>query len=33
VVDQVVSSAGVVGVAGSFSRTVDWAVVAVELKP
>jgi hypothetical protein len=33
VVDQVVSSAGVVGVAGSFSRTVDWAVAAVELKP
>ena len=33
VLDQVFESAGVVGVAGSFSDTVDWAVAAVELKP
>jgi PKD repeat protein len=33
VLDQVVGSAGVVAVAGSFSGTVDWAVAAVELKP
>ncbi len=31
--DQVFGAAGVVGVAGSFSAIVDWAVAAVELRP
>ncbi len=33
VLDQMFGAAGVVGVVGSFSGIVDWAVAAVELKP
>jgi hypothetical protein len=33
VLDRVIGSPGIVGVAGSFSANVDWAVAAVELRP